>query len=83
MFGGPFAQLGRWVEFLLDSLLASPLTPEGLRGPLRSRYDWLALYGYLVVDAFGLLAIVGGGWLARRLRKTMERREGSTAPRSP
>ena len=83
MFGGPFAQLGRGVESLLNYMLESPSTPAGLRGPLRSRYDWLALFGYLVVDVFGLLAIVGGGWLARRLRKAMERRDGSTAPPSP
>jgi hypothetical protein len=78
MFGGPFGEIGRWVKSLVDGAL------EAYGGSrLRLRYDWLPLIGYFVIDGAGLVAILGGGWLARRLRSRMERSQAMTAPPSP
>jgi len=80
MYGGPFGELGRLVESLLNHALEALPATVYQGGPLGRRYNWWPLLGYLVVDVFGLIAIVAGGWLARRLRPKLGRRNASTAP---
>lgn len=73
MYDGPFREIGRLVESLLNRAIVAMPARVYAGSPLRLRYDWVSMIGYLVVDLAGLIVILVGGWLARRLRARHER----------
>jgi hypothetical protein len=83
MHGGPYRQVGRLVESHLNRLLE--VLPDRVHqgAPLALGQARMLLISYLVIDMFGLIAILTGGWLARRLPSRRKRRDTATAPPSP
>ena len=74
-FGGPFQYLGSLVQVVVNHVLLA-LPAHGYQGvSARLLHRWVHVFGYLVADVVGLMCIGAGGWLARRLRDAMERRD--------
>ncbi len=86
MYGGPSIPIRLLVESILTRALEAlrdqakpgrwqtPDLPELLTG------EKMILIGYVVLDTAGLILIGAGGWLARHLRKRLERPGATTAP---
>jgi hypothetical protein len=80
MYGGPFRPIGREVQSLINLVLESLPARIYAGGPLVLWNDGLSLIGYGVADAFGLIPIAVGGWIARRLNAETRSPAPPTAP---
>jgi hypothetical protein len=80
MYGGPYQSIGRLVVDLFNQAIRAMPARIYAGRPVQLPWDRLSLISYGVIDLAGLIAILLGGWLARRLQARQSRRNVRTTP---